>query len=43
MIFIGYNRHLYMIILAIFNVENYQFTVINNSLEDSYLYLLLNT
>ena len=33
--FIGNNRHLYMIILAIFNAENDQFTVIDNSLEDA--------
>ena len=33
MSFIGNNRHLYLIILAINNAENYQFTAIDNSLE----------
>ena len=37
--FIGNNRNLYMIILAIINSENYQFTVIDNSLKDAvYIY-----
>ena len=33
--FIGNNRHLYLIILAINNAENDQFTAIDNSLEDT--------
>ena len=35
MTFIDNNRHLYLIILAINNTGNDQFTVIDNSLEDA--------
>ena len=35
MTFIGNNRHLYLIILAINSAENDQFTAIDNSLEDA--------
>ena len=35
MTFISNNRHLYLIILAINNAVNDQFTAIDNSLEDA--------